>query len=69
MCFIGPAHMCYLFAFSGFHRVLASVKSAKRCQPFDLESFNLRTEARLRRFYRYFKPNSIDINSFNVLSG
>lgn len=45
MCSIGLAHMCYLFAFSGFHQVLASVKSAKQRQPFDLETLSLRTEA------------------------
>lgn len=44
MCFIRLAHICYLFAFSGFHQVLASVKSAKQSQSFDLETFSLRSE-------------------------
>lgn len=45
MGFIRLANMCYLFAFSGFHQVLASVKSTKQCQSFDLEAFSLGSEA------------------------
>lgn len=41
MCFIRLANIRSLFAFSGFHQVLASVKSTEQRQSFDLNAFSL----------------------------